>query len=225
MKVDLKKCTGCAFCARDCPVAAVRMVKKKAVIGDKCTDCGACIRVCEAEALTHETTPAAGAIQCEACPIECWIKPGFIGSCHRYKNVDEIIERITPLHTYADVEDVVGSDDPSEEIRRPLITAIGAGTTYPDVKPAPVIVKGKQMDVDVVTVVTEAPLSYSGIMVKIDTDIPIGDEGAPVRVGKRKVGMLVTEQYGSKMLSTRRCEPFNRKRRAGCRQNDHRYRQ
>jgi len=201
MKVDLKKCTGCAFCVRDCPVAAVRLVKKKAVIDEKCTDCGACIMVCEAEALVCETTPTAGAIQCEACPIGCRIKPGFIGSCHRYKNVNERLERITPLHTYTDVADVVGSDDPSEAIRRPLITAIGAGTTYPDAKPAPIIVKGKQMDVDVVTVVTEAPLSYSGITVKIDTDIRIGDEGAPVRVGKRKVGMLVTEQYGSKMIS------------------------
>jgi hypothetical protein len=38
-------------------------------------------------------------------------------------------------------------------------------------------------------------------MVKIDTDVPIGEEGADVRVKKRKVGMVMTEQYGSKMLS------------------------
>jgi len=82
-----------------------------------------------------------------------------------------------------------------------LITGIGAGTTYPDCKPAPYIVRGKQKGVDVVTVVTEAPLSYSGILVKIDTDIPVGEEGADVLVGKRKVGMVTTEQYGSKMLS------------------------
>jgi hypothetical protein len=50
-------------------------------------------------------------------------------------------------------------------------------------------------------VVTEAPLSYSGIMVKIDTDINIGAEGAAVLAGKRRVGMVTTEQYGSKMLS------------------------
>lgn len=200
MKVDVKKCTGCGFCVRDCPVGAVRLVKKKAVISESCTDCGACIRVCEPGALVREEVPAAGAVQCDACPIRCWIKPGYIGACHRYKNVDNQLARVTPLHTYDMVSDIVGPD-PIEAIRRPLITAIGAGTTYPDCKPAPAIVKGKKRDVDVVTVVTEAPLSYSGIMVKIDTDVPVGDEGAPVLVGKRKVGIVGTEQYGSKMLS------------------------
>ncbi len=85
-------------------------------------------------------------------------------------------------------------------IRRPLITGIGAGTTYPDCKPAPAIVSDRRNDIDVVTVVTEAPLSYSSIMVKIDTDVPIGEEGAAVLVGKRKVGMVETEHYGSKIL-------------------------
>lgn len=200
MKVDLEKCTGCGYCVRDCPVGAVHLVKKKAVIEENCTDCGACIRVCEQEALARDTAPAAGARQCEACPIGCWIKPGYVGACHRYKNVDENLVRITPLHTYDAIADVV-SEDSAEAIRRPLITAIGAGTTYPDCKPAPAIVRGKKNDVDVVTVVTEAPLSYSSILVKIDTDVPVGEEGAPVLVGKRKVGLVVTEQYGSKMLS------------------------
>jgi NAD-dependent dihydropyrimidine dehydrogenase PreA subunit len=200
MIVDIEKCTGCGFCVRDCPVGAVRLVKKKAVIKERCTDCGACIRVCEPGALVRDQVPATGAVQCDACPIVCWIKPGYLGACHRYKNVDKKLVRVTPLQTYDMVSDVVGPD-PTEAIRRPLITAIGAGTTYPDCKPAPAIVRGKQNDVDVVTVVTEAPLSYSGIMVKIDTDVPVGEEGAPVLVGKRKVGMVVTEQYGSKMLS------------------------
>ena len=200
MLVNVDKCNGCGFCVRDCPVDAVHLVKKKAVIEENCTDCGACIRVCEQKALEPEKTLAVGSMQCDACPIGCSIKPGYVGACHRYKNVDEKIVRVTPLHTYDAVADVVGSD-PVEAIRRPLITAIGAGTTYPDCKPAPLIVRGKKHDVDVVTVVTEAPLSYSGIMVKVDTDVPVGDEGAPVLAGKRQVGMVVTEQYGSKMLS------------------------
>ena len=48
--------------------------------------------------------------------------------------------------------------------------------------------------------VTEVPLSYSSVIVKVDTDIPIGQEGAAVYAGKREVGMVETEQYGSKML-------------------------
>jgi hypothetical protein len=86
-------------------------------------------------------------------------------------------------------------------IQKPLITGIGAGTTYPDTKPAPFIVRSKLEGIDVVTVVTEAPLSYSGIKVKIDTDKHLGEEGAPVLMGKRKVGHLCTEEYGSKILS------------------------
>jgi hypothetical protein len=49
-------------------------------------------------------------------------------------------------------------------------------------------------------VVTEVPLSYSSIIVKVDTDVPLGKEGARIYAGKREVGMVETEQYGSKML-------------------------
>jgi NAD-dependent dihydropyrimidine dehydrogenase PreA subunit len=200
MRVDDEKCVGCGSCVRDCPLGAVRLVKKKAVIDERCTDCGACIRVCEQAALEPGASPAPGAVQCEACPIGCWIKPKYMGACRRYTNRGGVLERITRLGTYDEVADVVGPD-PIEAIRRPLVTGIGAGTTYPDCKPAPLILKGKRREVDVVTVVTEAPLSYSSIMVKIDTDLPVGEEGAPVMAAKRKVGLVATEQYGSKMLS------------------------
>jgi hypothetical protein len=53
----------------------------------------------------------------------------------------------------------------------------------------------------VVTVVTESPLTYSSILLKIDTDKPIGKEGAPVIFKKRQVGHVTSEQYGSKMVS------------------------
>jgi NAD-dependent dihydropyrimidine dehydrogenase PreA subunit len=200
MKVDLDKCTGCGTCVQDCPLGAIRLKKKKANVGDLCSLCGACVRICPEKALSLQDSPPVGAIQCNACPIGCWIKKDYMGACQRYENQEGVLKRITPLHPFDDVKEIVGSD-PKEAIRRPLITGIGAGTTSPDCKPAPFIVKGRQRDLDVVTVVTEAPLSYSSILVKIDTDIPVGEEGAPVMVGKRKVGMVMTEQYGSKMLS------------------------
>lgn len=200
MKVDKEKCIGCGYCVRDCPLGAVRLQDKKAVILENCTECGACMKVCEQSALSRDGADSAATVTCDSCPICCRIPRGHVGACHRYRNVDGLLTRDLPLHTFEDVREFVGPD-PSEAIRHPLITAIGAGTTYPDCKPAPLIVRGRQQDVDVVTVVTEAPLSYSSILIKIDTDVPVGDEGADVLVGKRKVGMVVTEQYGSKMLS------------------------
>ncbi len=196
-----KKCSGCGVCVRDCPVGALSLRKGKPIIeSDKCTQCGLCARVCEYEAVIIDRTIPPSAVQCDACPVNCKINPGYLGACHRYRNDHGNLVRITPLHTYEDVKQVVGPEPPSH-IRYPLVTGIGAGTAYPDCKPAPVIVHGKKGKVDVVTVVTEAPLSYSSMMVKIDTDMNIGEEGADVLVGKTKVGMVITEQYGSKMLS------------------------
>ena len=51
-----------------------------------------------------------------------------------------------------------------------------------------------------VTVVTEAP-SYFSVKVKIDTDLPIGPEGAPVKFEGRTVGMVETEEYRIRRLS------------------------
>ncbi|MBN2032058.1 MAG: 4Fe-4S binding protein [Deltaproteobacteria bacterium] len=200
INIDLEKCVGCGTCVQDCPLGAIRLKKKKASIDDRCTLCGACVRICPEEALSLGDVSSLEGVECEACPIGCRIKDGNLGACLRYRNESGKLVRVTPLHAFNDVEDVVGPDL-AEAVRKPLITGIGAGTTYPDCKPAPHIVQGKRYRVDVVTVVTEAPLSYSGILVKIDTDIPIGEEGSPVLVGKRKVGLVTTEQYGAKMLS------------------------
>ena len=82
-----------------------------------------------------------------------------------------------------------------------FVTGIGAGTTYPDYKPAPFIVASKHDGVDMVTVVTEGIFSYCGVKVKIDTDRYLGPEQAAVRVEGEAVGHVTTAEYGSQMLS------------------------
>ena len=84
---------------------------------------------------------------------------------------------------------------------RDFVTAVGAGTTYPDYKPAPFIVSQEVEGVDMITVVTEGIFSYCGVKVKIDTDRHIGDERAVVRAGGEAIGHVMTSEYGSKMLS------------------------
>ena len=200
MQINLEKCTGCGFCMRDCPVEAISILKKKAVVAeDQCTHCGVCSRVCPEGAVATDSVQPPDTVECEACPIRCWVPLNAMGACQRYENINGILVRTTPSHSFEDVRDIVGPE-PHDSIRTPVITALGAGTTYPCCKPAPCIVTDTRDDVDVVTVVTEVPLSYSSIMVKIDTDLFIGREGADVLVGKRVVGMVETEQYGSKML-------------------------
>jgi Pyruvate/2-oxoacid:ferredoxin oxidoreductase delta subunit len=200
MIVYIEKCTSCGICVRDCPLEAIRLQKGKPVVNEQCSRCGACVKFCPEEALTLETSIAPEAVQCDACPIGCFIKPGYKGACLRYTNQDNQLIRIEHPQLFSEVTDIVGKE-PQEAIRQPLVTALGSGTTYPDCRPAPYIVKGKQADVDVVTVTTEAPLLYSTLMLKIDTDIPLGDEGSPVTAKKEHVGMVSTDQYGSKILS------------------------
>lgn len=200
MRVDAGKCTGCGECVAACPTSAIGMTKRKAFVGESCSECGACVKTCPENAFFLEDIVIPGSVSCEACPIRCRIKPSFTGACQRFINRDGLLERTVSLQTYEDVKHLVGPDW-SPAIRKPLITGIGAGTTYPDCRPAPHIVQAKVDGIDVVTVVTEAPLSYSGIKVKIDTDATIGEEGAPIFFRKKKVGHLTTEEYGSKILA------------------------
>jgi hypothetical protein len=82
-----------------------------------------------------------------------------------------------------------------------FVTAIGAGTTYPDYKPAPFIVSSEIEGVDMVTVVTEGIFSYCGVKLKIDTDRHLGPERNLVRAQGEPVGHVTTAEYGSQMLS------------------------
>ncbi len=86
--------------------------------------------------------------------------------------------------------------------RTRFVTGIGAGTTYPDYKPAPFIVSREVEGADVVTVVTEAIFSYCGVKVKIDTDRHLGAGAADgARRAARRSATSPPREYGSQMLS------------------------
>ncbi|WP_298252146.1 6-hydroxynicotinate reductase [Bradyrhizobium sp.] len=154
---------------------------------------------------------AADKIRCDACPVMCYIKPGAAGACDRYANHDGQLVRVDPhvllertvSHGGRLVRFQAGGDWDGKIVHEPdvFVTAIGAGTTYPDYKPAPFIVSSEIDGVDMVTVVTEGIFSYCGVKVKIDTDRFLGPETATVRVQGEAVGHVTTGEYGSQMLS------------------------
>src|SRR6202050_4483528 len=152
------------------------------------------------------------AIRCDACPVLCYIKPGRTGSCDRYGNHEGRLVRLDP-HIVLDRavsrgDSVVPFLDRDREWDGSLVsgpenfvTAIGAGTTYPDYKPAPFIISSAVQGVDMVTVVTEGIFSYCGVKVKIDTDRYLGLETNLVRAQGEPVGNVTTSEYGSQILS------------------------
>lgn len=151
-------------------------------------------------------------IRCDACPVMCYIADGMSGACDRYANEGGELVRLDALtvlekHIDANVEVVKFVESDKEwdgsvvSSSDKFITAIGAGTTYPDYKPAPFIVSSKVDDVDIVTVVTEGIFSYCGAKVKIDTDRHLGPERSLVRADGEPIGHVTTAEYGSQMLS------------------------
>ena len=156
--------------------------------------------------------PDDDAIRCDACPVLCYIKPGRTGACDRYGNRDGELVRLDP-HVLLDRavergDSVVpflereGNWD-GNIVKGPnsFVTAIGAGTTYPDYKPAPFIISSHVDGVDMLTVVTEGIFSYCGVKLKIDTDRHLGPETNLVRAQGEPVGHVTTSEYGSQMLS------------------------
>ncbi|HZF74672.1 MAG TPA: 6-hydroxynicotinate reductase, partial [Acetobacteraceae bacterium] len=140
----------------------------------------------------------------------CRIRPGRAGACSRYANEGGQLVRTDPAVALAQAVEAGGPvvafaegawDGKLLDPGRAFVTGIGAGTTYPDYKPAPFIVGGTHAGVDTVTVVTEGIFSYCGVKVKIDTDRHLGPEAAAVRAGGEQVGHVTTAEYGSQMLS------------------------
>jgi hypothetical protein len=158
-----------------------------------------------------DATSATDKIRCDACPVMCYIKPGAAGACDRYANHNGELVRVDPhivlertvSHGGRLVPFQATGDWDGKIVHEPsvFVTAIGAGTTYPDYKPAPFIVSSEIDGVDMVTVVTEGIFSYCGVKVKIDTDRYLGPETATVRAQGEAIGHVTTSEYGSQMLS------------------------
>src|SRR5580693_8295061 len=151
-------------------------------------------------------------VRCDACPVTCYIRRGMAGACDRYANRDGKLVRVDPhvllertmerggsvVPFSRNASEWAGAILPEDSV---FVTAIGAGTTYPDYKPAPFIVSSEVGGVDLVTVVTEGIFSYCGVKVKVDTDRYLGHEQATVRAEGEPVGHVTTGEYGSQMLS------------------------
>ena len=150
-------------------------------------------------------------IRCDACPVMFYIAEGKPGACDRYANHGGELVRLDPLTVieisseklvpFLATDEAGDWDGDIVKGQRRFVTAVGAGTTYPDYKPAPFIVSQEVDGVDMVTVVTEGIFSYCGAKVKIDTDRHLGNERDVVRVDGEPIGHVMTSEYGSKMLS------------------------
>ena len=93
-----------------------------------------------------------GIVRCDACPVLCRIRPGRAGACARYANENGQLVRTDPvlllertIEEGGKVASFAGSewDGAPLDPARTFVTGVGAGTTYPDYKPAPFIVSAE----------------------------------------------------------------------------------
>ena len=197
VNVNLEACKGCMLCEKNCPLDAVHVVERKAVVDEKCCECGVCTRVCKFGAISKPADLSEGYAVCSHCSVQCRVPLGHTGACKRYTNENGELVRNRKLVMQPSDKVIY----PDKRLEGPITTAVGAGTNYPCIRPAPYIVSEVRDGVECVTVVTEAPLSYSAAVVKLDTNTYIGEEGDPVYRDGKLVGMVNTEEYGSKMIA------------------------
>lgn len=206
--IDAQRCTGCGLCIQECPTGALHMEGPLAVVVERCVDCYLCMRVCSRGAIAAGVVPDDVRIACDRCPVECKIPEGYAGACRRYVNHDGKLVDDRPVVVPARTGPRIAT------VLEPLVTGIGAGTTSPCFTPAPYIIERTVDGIDVVTVASEVPLSYSTLKLKVDTNVFVGVEGARIRRDGHVVGRVETEQYGSKMLAVGGVNTFHA--RFGC---------
>ncbi len=198
MNVQPEVCNGCGKCIFDCPKGVIRRVSKRRVsIEEGCVGCQICVKLCPVDAI-RMGEPARGMVVCDHCPVHCRVPLDNVGACHRYRNVNGQLRRVVPLHVFDKAKTMLNPIDSLPT--RPLLTGVGAGTNRP-LAPARIIAQDVVEGVEVVTAVTEAILSFSGVRVKLDLDDYIGPEGSPVLRRKKVVGHVTATEYGSRNMS------------------------
>ena len=120
MIVNREACRGCTLCEKNCPLDAVHVIERKAVVSEeKCAECGICTRVCRFGAIERPQQSLAQSVVCSSCPVQCHVPVGHTGACKRYTNENGKLVRNRKL-----VMENKMATHPDSRLNTPIITAI-----------------------------------------------------------------------------------------------------
>lgn len=68
--VVMERCRGCRACEKVCPMDAIKIKEKKAVINEKCVSCKSCLKECKFDALLELERPNPDFVICKNCGVK-----------------------------------------------------------------------------------------------------------------------------------------------------------